>query len=341
MGKKTESGNSSWKQMLPGILVSLIIIIILGFVIDLKELAASFKNVSIELILVVFVLQVTAFVCRAFAWKVTLLDLPTWSQCFWTITQGYLLNLLPLRLGEIGRAVIMGGLIDRSPLFVFSTILLERLFDVVITLIMLLMTIPLVSGAAFSSTLYIILTAAIAVGLLFLFFISKNQEAFIRFIEKFIKPESKAGLFLYPKVRSLLKGVAVLSEPKKFLQWLFWILMTWGFWIATMLVCVKVFFPELPLWSSFFVQSVTALGGAIPSAPAGLGVIEGAFVAALSFFGINQSEALGFGMFNHSMGIITPVIWGLIGFAVQGQSFSKVFSGLRKVNLSEEEHTNE
>jgi uncharacterized membrane protein YbhN (UPF0104 family) len=72
-----------------------------------------------------------------------------------------------------------------------------------------------------------------------------------------------------------------------------------------------------------------------------LGVIEGAFVAALRIFGINQSEALGFGMFNHSMGIITPVIWGLIGFAVQGQSFSQVFSGLRKVNLSEEDAKND
>jgi hypothetical protein len=41
------------------------------------------------------------------------------------------------------------------------------------------------------------------------------------------------------------------------------------------------------------------------------------------------------------MGIITPVIWGLIGFAVQGQSFSQVFSGLRKVNLSEEDAKND
>ncbi|HQP46304.1 MAG TPA: lysylphosphatidylglycerol synthase transmembrane domain-containing protein [Flexilinea sp.] len=330
-----------WKQMLPGILISVVIILILVFVVDFGDLIASFRNVSVRLIMIVFALQSVAFIFRALAWRVTLEGIPTWAQCFWTVTEGYLLNLLPLRLGEIGRAVIMGGVIHRSPFFVFSTVLLERLFDVIITLIMLLATIPLVSGADFSPNLYYVLISIFLIGLVLLFLIAKNQENFVKRLEKIIKPESKFGRFLYPKLQSLLNGLSVLAQPKKFIIWLFWILMTWVCWIATMLVCMHAFFPNLPVWSSLFVQSITALGGAIPSAPAGLGVIEGAFVAALRIFGINQSEALGFGMFNHSMGIITPVIWGLIGFAVQGQSFSQVFSGLRKVNLSEEDAKND
>ena len=341
MNSTGEKKTNSWKQMLPGIVISLIIILVLIYSVDFQDVASSFKNVSIELIVIVFGLQSAAFVFRALAWKITLEDLPSWSQCYWTITEGYLLNLVPLRLGEIGRAVIMGGLIHRSPLFVFSTVLLERLFDVIITLIMLIVTIPLVSGAEFSGTLYYILFAVFLIGLALLYFSAKKPETVIRWLQKIIKPDSKLGKFLLPKVSSLLSGLKVLAQPKKFILWLFWILMTWVFWIATMLVCMHVFFPDLPVWSSLFVQSITALGGAIPSAPAGLGVVEGAFVAALSFFGINQSEALGLGMFNHSMGIITPVLWGLIGFAVQGQSFSKVFSGLRNVNLSDEENKNE
>ncbi len=277
-----------------------------------------------------------AFVFRGLAWRVILNKEPSFMQCYWTITEGYLLNLLPLRLGELGRAVIMGGLIKRSPFFVFSTVLLERLFDVIITLIMLIMTIPLLSGSEFSASTYYILFAVILLGLIAIFFIIRNQEGFIKLLGKIIKPDSKIGKFLFPKVRSLLSGMEILAQPKKFVIWLFWILMTWVCWWVTMIIGMRFFFPQLPIWASFFTQSITALGGAIPSAPAGLGVIEGAFVVALRFFGINQSTALAFGIMIHSMGIITPAIWGIIGFAVQGQKFSEVFKGLQNADLSEE-----
>ena len=127
-------------------------------------------------------------------------------QSYWTITEGYLLNLLPLRLGELGRAVIMGGLIKRSPFYVFSTVLLERLFDVIITLIMLIMTIPLLSGSEFSASSYYLLFAVILLGLTAMFFIVRNQDSFIHLLGKIIKPESKIGKFLFPKNPVIIGG---------------------------------------------------------------------------------------------------------------------------------------
>ena len=40
----------------------------------------------------------------------------------------------------------MGGLIGKSPFYVFTTVLLERIFDVLITLILLIITIPLLAS---------------------------------------------------------------------------------------------------------------------------------------------------------------------------------------------------
>jgi hypothetical protein len=146
--------------------------------------------------MIVFALQSVAFIFRAFAWRVTLEGIPTWAQCFWTVTEGYLLNLLPLRLREIGRAVIMGGVIHRSPFFVFSTVLLERLFDVIITLIMLLATIPLFLVPIFHR-IYIIFDFDILIGLVLLFLIAKNQDNFVKRLGKIIKSnQNSAGFYI-------------------------------------------------------------------------------------------------------------------------------------------------
>mgnify|MGYP000937829224 CR=1 FL=1 len=336
--KKKSQGNSL-KKSLPGILVSVLIVVILLRFVDFKEVIGSFRNVSLKLLAAIFLLQTVAFIFRGLAWRVILDGRPTVMQSYWTVTEGYLLNLLPLRLGEVGRAVIMGGLIQRSPFYVFSTVILERLVDVVITLIMLVLTVPLVSGAGFSGGTYTILFVLVLAGLAAIFLVVRNQEKFLALLGKVIRPDSKAGKFILPKVASILSGMQILNQPRKFLVWMFWILLAWLCWWLTMIVSMRVFFPQLPLWASFFTQSITALGGAIPSAPAGLGVIEGAFVVALSFLGVGQSEALAFGILNHSMGIITPVFWGIIGFLVQGQKFSEVFSGLQNAELSEEKDT--
>ena len=159
----------------------------------------------------------------------------------------------------------------------------------------------------------------------------------MKFLEKIIKPESKIGKFILPKVKLLLSGMGILTQPKRFLVWLFWILATWVCWILTLQIAMRDFFPQLPFWAGLFVQGVGALGGAIPSAPAGIGVVEGAYVVSLGFFGIDQSKALAFGLVMHAIAIITPVIWGLIGFSVQGLKLGEVFTSTMDKDLTSEE----
>ena len=131
--------------------------------------------------------------------------------------------------------------------------------------------------------------------------------------------------------------MGILTRPKRFLVWLFWILATWACWIATLRAGVLDFFPQLPFWAGLFIQGIGALGGAIPSAPAGIGVVEGAYVVSLGFFGIDQSSALAFGLVMHAVAIVTPILWGLIGFSVQGLKLTEVFTSTMNKDLSEEQ----
>ena len=336
MNKTTDTKPNVWKKMLPGIICSAVIIGVLIYFVDWNVLKEALKNCSVPLFLTLFALQTLSFFCRGMAWRVILDDAPSRLNAFFTITEGYLLNLLPLRLGEIGRSVIMGGLIRRSPFYVFTTVILERVFDVLITLICLVITIPRLSSSNFSGTLYYVLFAAILAGIVFLFWIAGHQTQFMGFLEKIIKPESKIGKFVLPKVRLLLSGMGILTKPKRFCIWLMWILLTWCCWIATLQVAMRSFFPQLPFWAGLLTQGIGALGGAIPSAPAGIGVVEGAYVVALGFFGIDQSSALAFGLVMHAVSIVSPAIWGLIGFSVQGLKLTEVFTSTMNKDLTEE-----
>ncbi len=322
--------------MLPGIICSAVIIGVLIYFVDWSVLRDALKNCSIGLFLILFALQSLSFFCRGMAWRVILDNLPSPLNCFFTISEGYLLNLLPLRLGEIGRSVIMGGLINRSPFYVFTTVILERVFDLLITLILLIITIPMVASAEFSATLYYVLFGVILIGIAFMFWMAGHQEQFMALLKKIIKPGTKLGDFILPKVEFLLSGMEILTRPKQFLIWLFWILATWACWIATLRVGILDFFPQLPFWAGLFTQGIGALGGAIPSAPAGIGVVEGAYVVALGFFGIDQSSALAFGLVMHAVAIVTPILWGLIGFSVQGLKLSEVFTSTMNKDLTKE-----
>ncbi len=340
MNENQKNKTAVWKKMLPGILCSAVIIGVLIYFIDWNVLKEALKNCSIKLFLILFGLQSLSFFFRGLAWRVILDDAPSRLNSFFTITEGYLLNLLPLRLGEIGRSVIMGGLIGKSPFFVFTTVILERIFDVLITLILLIITIPLLSAASFSGTIYYVLFGVILIGMAVMFWIAGHQEQFMELMRKIFKPESKAGKFILPKIRLLLSGMGILTKPKRFCIWLFWILATWACWIATLQVGLREFFPQLPFWAGLFTQGIGALGGAIPSAPAGIGVVEGAYVVALGFFGVDQSSALAFGLVMHAVSIVSPVLWGLIGFSVQGLKLTEVFASTMNKDLSAEESDN-
>ncbi len=335
MSEKTENKPNILKKMLPGLICSAIIIAVLIYFIDWDVLKEALKNCSVKLFVVLFLFQTLGFLCRGLAWRVILDDAPSIPNAFFTICEGYLLNLLPLRLGEIGRSIIMGGLIKRSPFYVFTTVILERVFDVLVTLVLLIITIPMLSAGTFSGTTYYILFGILIVGMIFMFWMASHQETFLNFMKKIIKEDTKVGKFLYPKLRSLLSGMTILTKPKRFVIWLFWILATWGCWIATVQTGMREFFPELPFWAGLVVQGLGALGGAIPSAPAGIGVVEGAYVVSLGLFGIDQSSALAFGLVMHAVSIISPVIWGLIGFAVQGLKLGEVFTSTMGKSLEE------
>jgi uncharacterized membrane protein YbhN (UPF0104 family) len=126
-----------------------------------------------------------------------------------------------------------------------------------------------------------------------------------------------------------MDGLSTLTHPGQFLLSLFWIALSWAMWVVLYDCLVWQILPTAPLWNGAFVGSLLALGVAIPSAPAAVGVYEASMTAALVIVGSTESVALAYAILLHVIQFVICAILGIWGLVRDGQSFSSLMSDLK------------
>jgi uncharacterized membrane protein YbhN (UPF0104 family) len=135
--------------------------------------------------------------------------------------------------------------------------------------------------------------------------------------------------FVLPQLDALLRGLAVLVQPKRFLMALGWILLSWVIAVMEYYVLLLSLSATAPLWWGMFVDSVLALGIAVPSAPGALGVFEAAIVGALTILGFTPEAGLAYAVILHFQQWVITGALGVYGLISQGQSLTTFFKDLR------------
>lgn len=132
-----------------------------------------------------------------------------------------------------------------------------------------------------------------------------------------------------PGLDSLLNGFSILTKPAQFFLSLFWLLVCWMLWALLYYLAILTFEPSAPFWWAIFAQAILAMGIALPSAPAGLGVFEGALVVALTVLGVDQSKSFGMALVLHAIQIIATFILGGYGLLRQGWTLQKLLNQVK------------
>ena len=327
---------SPWNGLLkwlPGILISAVIIYILSRLVsfdDLKIALMSFKPETLILIILLVILSIAA---RSMAWRVMIGEKAKIQDSFFAVSVGYMLNNIIPRSGEIGKAVLMGASTEYGTLHVLSTVIVERALDLAIAAGMFLATLPL----AFQQMEWLKLISVIAllgviVALVVLFIMANNRNIVHRWITQKGEKSPLIQKYVLPGLDSLLNGFSILTRPGQFVLSLFWMGLCWTFWAFLYFLAIRTFVPQAPFWWAIFAQSVLAMGIALPSAPAGLGVFEGALVGALAVLGVGQSISLGMALVLHVIQIVTTFILGGIGMYRQGWTLKKLIA---QVNIKQ------
>ena len=231
------------------------------------------------------------------------------TRLFGLYLVGYFVNLLmPSYVGgDIVRSLYVGGKENRSESL--SATFLERYTGLVAMVLIAVCSLPF---APFVTWQIAILAVGVAIGLLVVSVILFSERSIVllrRFIpEKCVKivERFQAGIRFGVKDPKLLCQAFLLSLVFHFLTV-----------INTAAVAYAVGWYNPPIFDLLVVVPLILLVGAIPVAPSGLGITEGAFYFFLHGIGATPEQAVGIGLVLRAKGYILAVLGGIVWLAIK------------------------
>lgn len=325
------------RRWLPGVLISLTALWLVLRTVNLQNFSDALALISPASLILVIILYLISLALRALCWQILLQRKAPYSRVLFVLSEGYLLNnLLPLRVGELGRAALLGRDKGLGLFRVLSTIVVERAYDLAIAACLVLTTIPLVLNMDSSRILAISILSIVILGLFALYWMARYRDRVQSLVTRLGERSAFITKWIVPKLGSILDGFAVLNRPEFFAASLGLMLLSWGSIILEEFIILRSLVPQAPLWWVGFVMSAAALGAAVPSAPAALGVFEGFTVGALSLLGVDPGKGLAFAIVAHLVSFTFSNIMGVIGLIREGESISSLYQRLfaKKINAS-------
>ena len=326
----------SARRWLPGVLISLVAIAAILYFVDLQRFVEAIRSANYWLLLLNLGISVVWLAVRGMAWRTLLRNKASYRDVFLTISEGYLLNnLLPLRLGEVGRAFLLGRKSKLDFMEVLPTIVIERAVDLAFSAVIFLSAIPFVVGASGAGRITaIILGGLVIVGLVILYVLARNRDRamylFHRLTVRWPRFQKTVGNFLAP----LFTGLAILTDGGLFVRFLLWMALDWAISIFQTYLVLLAFFPApQPVWALFGLGAV-AFANAVPSLPGAIGVYEAALGGAIALVSVNQATSLAFALVSHLFNYLATGIIGLTALSSEGETLMGVYRQLRKSQVA-------
>ncbi len=336
--EKPPSGGD-WRRMLPGLLVSLLALAALFYLVDIRKLALALRLADYRLCAGIHPdhagLAGGASLCLAHAAA----RRASVGTAFFTLNEGYLLNnLLPFRLGEVGRAFLLSRKTGLGFWQVISSIVIERILDLAVAVGLLFATLPFVVGAAWAGQAAVSVGAAVLIGLGGLYLLARNREWAMRLYERLSARLPVLRRLGSGAVGAFFDGLAVLTDGRRFLRAAGFMLLNWGLGIGQYYAHGAGLLPQAQLLWGAFTLGVAALGVAAPSSPGSVGVFEAAVVAALALFGQDASVALALAFVLHLVQIVVTGLLGAYALARDGESLAGCTGGCGRTRLRSRAH---
>jgi len=327
---KERPARKDFIRILPGILISLAALVIIGMLVEWGEVLGALQQAHYSYLLLALPVYLAAYVFRALAWRTLLMEGASFKRVFLSMQTGYLLNnMLPFRLGEIGRAFLLG----RGGLKfwrVFSTILIERAFDLILAAGLLLGTIPFVWGSTQSGPLAYGVVAAVMLGMVALHLLARYQAWVLDRYERLGERWPVVARVGRERLDAFFEGLAALVHLSRFLRVMGWMVLNWSTAVLYQYILMLAFIPHSRLLWAGFGLATASLGVALPSSPSYIGIFEGAWIGALAFFKVPFSTALAYAIIAHVLHVLISVVFGVYTLTSEGETIGQLYDQIRK-----------
>lgn len=282
--------------------------------VDGAEIVEALHGFDLRYLPLAILISLLIQVFRAWRWKIELsplADLPfalTWK----VVAIAYMMiNVLPFRLGEPVRPVLMSWKSGLSISSIIGNWTFEKMLDSAVLLLFIQITFVLADlphwahkASAFALTSFVTLLVI--------------EVAFWLYGEKFFAATLGKVLPTHLREKTLgyllemRAGLRILPNPKLVAMAFMLSLCLWSLPILSSYVLILGFGFDLPVSAAFVVFVCIGLGTALPNPPGMFGVFQIAAVVALGLYGVDKPQAVAYGILLNAIQFLTLVAQGLI-----------------------------
>jgi hypothetical protein len=321
------------------LLISVVALVLAFRGVDWGELLDALRGANYLYMVPAAVTLLAAMAARAERWRWLLgaREGVSYARSFRAISIGYLMtNVLPFRLGELVRPVVIsrGGKV--KALQAFSTIAVEHVLDVLIILAMLavvLPDLPLPPVVAQGARLSAIVFGGAAAAMLLMVIGQQPAERAARWLLDRI-PFLHTDTWLR-RFNSALAGLSALRQPRLFIFSSAWSVIAWLASAVSFYFGMFAFMPEASFTSALFITITSTLVLLVPSTPGYIGVIEWAIRDSLLIFGVGPEVGLAYAIGYHFMEVVVMNVSGVASLIAEGMTWSMAVSEARQAETGQ------
>ena len=286
----------NWKFFL-GILLSMYLVWFLSKEFDYQNFKRILMSINLIYIFFAVLILLLSVYFRSIRWKLLFnpADNVDTRILFDMQLIGYFgNNILPLRLGEIIKAYLLGNKLNISKSRVFGTIVLERFLDIAGVLFLLFYSLFFSSNQFQSFFIsYSKIDLIIALSLFIIIIVS------LSYLIKNFKIRNLNDNFILNSINDLILGFSSLNRKNSIFISIYTILIWSCYVLIVYLTQLSINF-NLSILDSIFILLISTIWLAIPSAPASIGTFEMGVAIALGILNIS-ANVVEFSIILHSV----------------------------------------
>jgi uncharacterized protein (TIRG00374 family) len=329
-----------WRIGLLGAVVSLVAVYFVVRQMDVRQLGDAFQQARYVYLIPSAALIVLGLGARAIRWRALLSGGLPVNRAFSILNVAYLVNgVLPLRIGEVARAYLATRADPPVPFFKStSTIIVERLLDLLAVLVILLLALTAGPLPAEIRTGALVFTPLVIVGFLVLIVMANQRRRVNQGMEALTARFTPLGRWnLQAFLNHFLDGLSPLTQSAALANTLLWTVISWALSLASGYVLMLAFFDRADWAAACLFTAAASFAVAVPAVPGNLGTYELSILLALQAAGYGEAAetATAFALVVHGLNMGVVAVLGIYGFIQEGMSLEQLSQGVRGLERSE------
>jgi uncharacterized protein (TIRG00374 family) len=247
----------------------------------------------------------------------------------WRVTSifaaGQLLNIaMPALTGQVGRMILFARQAGLRRTFVFSTIVLEIVYDAIGLVTFLVLTSLYFAFPRDYRSLSMVISIVTVVAIILLYVILTFRARLEDYGRRRLRDRWPSTYIALKKtIRSFAKGIETMRSSQHVIKSLVYTLVLWMVHALVIYFLLRAFGYHLPLAAAASVMIINTLALMIPITPGNAGTFEVAVSTALTAFAVGRSDAVLFAVALHLLDLLPLATLGMAMLRSQRASLKK------------------